>query len=249
MTRSVFAGVLLAYLLASASAAIPVAVRHAGHNHSEETKATTPAPATTAAAAAAENGSSGSSSAASTGSNDSNCFPAGATVATAAGAVKRMDELVAGDRVHVGRGQFSEIFMFTHKTAGAVAEFVVVDAAASAARLRFTPGHYIYVNGALAAASSVAVGDVIELGDGSLDTVTSVTSAVLKGLYNPQTLHGDIVVDNVRASTYTTAVEPAFAHAILTPMRAAYRALGLSTTLLDEGSHLASALPSGAAVY
>jgi hypothetical protein len=176
------------------------------------------------------------------------CFPADATVTTYAGAVKRMDELLAGDRVHVGRGQFSEVFMFTHKTADVYSEFVIVDTAATGSRLRLSPGHYMYVNGGLAAAKTVAVGDSVELGDGSMDTVAAVSSAVLKGLYNPQTLQGDIVVDNVRASTYTTAVEPMFAHAILTPLRAAYRMLGWSTGLLNEGSDLSAAMPSGPAV-
>jgi Hint module len=159
-----------------------------------------------------------------------------------------MDALVAGDRVHVGRGQFSDVFMFTHKTAGVQAEFVVIDAAVSRSRLRVTPGHYIYVNGALAAAHTATIGDSIELADGSVDTIAAVSTAVLPGLYNPQTLHGDIVVDGVRASTYTTAVEPRFAHAILTPVRAAYSLSGWSLGLFNEGSGLTGVLPSGPAV-
>jgi hypothetical protein len=77
-----------------------------------------------------------------------------------------------------------------------------------------------------------------------------VSKVLATGLYNPQTLQGDVVVDNVRASTYTTAVEPAFAHAVLTPLRAAYSALGFSTASLEAGSALDRMLPSGpAAVY
>jgi hypothetical protein len=159
-----------------------------------------------------------------------------------------MDELVAGDRVHVGRGQFSEVFMFTHKTADIHTEFVVIEAAVSGARLRVSPGHYIYVNGGLAAAKEVVVGDHIELADGSVDTVAAVSKAVFEGLYNPQTLQGDIVVDGVRASTYTTAVEPAVAHAILSPLRAVYRVLGWSTSAFNDGSSLAAVAPAGAAL-
>jgi energy-converting hydrogenase Eha subunit B len=158
-----------------------------------------------------------------------------------------MDELVVGDLVHVGRGQFSELFMFTHKSAGVAADFVVINAARSGARLRVSPGHYLYVNGGLTAASTVVVGDTIELADGSVDTVATVSSAVLQGLYNPQTLHGDIVVDGVRASTYTTTVSPVFAHAVLTPLRTAYRLLGWSVSAFNDGSEYAGALPSGPA--
>jgi Hint module len=180
---------------------------------------------------------------------NSSCFPAEATVTTSAGIVKRMHELVVGDYVHVGRGKLSKVFMFTHKTLDISAEFVVIDAAFSRARLHLTPGHYMYVNGGLAAAKTVVAGDAIELADGSVDVVSSVSSAVLKGLYNPQTLHGDIVVDNVRVSTFTTAVEPAFAHAILSPLRAAFRILGFSTSLFEDGSDLVSVLPSGSAAF
>jgi hypothetical protein len=40
-----------------------------------------------------------------------------------------------------------------------------------------------------------------------MDTVASVSSAVQQGL----TVQGDNVVDNVRSSTYATAVKPTFA--------------------------------------
>jgi hypothetical protein len=238
MSRFVATAFLVACLASSSYAAIPL-IREG--NTSAPANGTTPKNGSNGTAA-------GNASNAPNGSSNSTCFPADATVTTFAGAVKRMDELLAGDRVHVGRGQFSEVFMFTHKTADVESEFVVVHTASSGSRLRLSPGHYMYVNGALAAAKTVTVGDSVELGDGSMDTVAAVSTAVLKGLYNPQTLQGDIVVDNVRASTYTTAVEPMFAHAILTPLRAAYRMLGWSTGLLNEGSTLSGSMPSGASV-
>jgi desert hedgehog len=244
MARFSSAFVVFACLAVAASAAIPTLVRHNGHNHSAEANATN-APIPSPTPTASKNDSGGSSTSSATGKDSSNCFPADATVVTLAGTTKRMDELVAGDRVHVGRGMFSEVFMFTHMFADVAANFVVIDAASSGAHLRLTPGHYMYVNGVLAAAKSVAVGDAIELADGTMDTVAAVSSAVLQGLYNPQTLQGDIVVDHVRVSTYTTAVEPAFAHAALTPLRAAYRYLGISASLFSKGSVLTSVLPSG----
>jgi hypothetical protein len=244
MARFFPAFVVLACLAASVSAAIPTLVRHNGINHSAEANATNPPiPSPTPGASTSTGG--GGSATSSTSKDSGSCFPADATVVTLAGTTKRMDELVAGDRVHVGRGQFSQVFMFTHKSADVVADFVVIDAASSGARLCLTPGHYMYVNGALAAAKTVAVGDAIELADGATDTVAAVSSAFLQGLYNPQTLHGDIVVDSVRVSTYTTAVAPAFAHAALTPLRVAYRFLGISPNLFDEGSELSSVLPTG----
>ncbi len=53
-----------------------------------------------------------------------------------------------------------------------------------------------------------------------------------RGLYNPQTAAGDIVVDGFVASTYTTFASPRAAHALLAPLRLA-ASLG-RVWLLDE---------------
>lgn len=180
--------------------------------------------------------------------DDNACFPADATVTLESGAVISMADLAVGDRVHIGRGAFSDVFMFTHKMADVAHDFVSIESA-SGANLRLTSGHYIYVNDELSAAKTVKVGDRIELSDGSLDTVVSVAVVQGKGLYNPQTVEGDVVVDGIRASTYTSSVEPAFAHAVLSPLRALYRVLGWSSSALDNGSNAACLLPSGASVY
>ena len=70
------------------------------------------------------------------------------------------------------------------------------------------------------------------------------------GLYNLQTLHGDVVVGGLRASTYTTAVDPAVAHRLLWPLRAVFEAVGVYTTALDKGAApaLAALAPKGGAV-
>jgi uncharacterized protein YjbI with pentapeptide repeats len=168
-------------------------------------------------------------------SEDRKCFPASATVLLESGATVRMDALTVGDRVHVGRGAYSDVFMFTHKAAAATSSFVALDAASGAA-LRLTHGHYLYVNGALAPAGSVAAGDRVELASGAVDVVVRVASVSDTGLYNPQTLHGDVVVDGVRASTYTAAVEPAVAHAAAAPLRWLYTRFGATTSAFEGGA-------------
>lgn len=58
------------------------------------------------------------------------------------------------------------------------------------------------------------------------------------------------MVNGVRASTYTMAVEPSVASTLLAPLRALFRVAGLTTTALDGGAdRLAALLPSGASVY
>jgi Hint module len=146
------------------------------------------------------------------------CFPGAATVEMRNGGVRRMSDLAVGDSVHVGSGIFSTVFMFTHQSADSLNEFVSLESA-TGAKLLLTSGHFLYVNGDLVAAKTVTVGDKIELGSGQTDAVSRVSVVMAAGLYNPQTLHGDVVVSNVRASTYTTAIAPAVAHRLLAPLR------------------------------
>jgi len=181
------------------------------------------------------------------------CFPADATVTLASGAAVRMDALAVGDAVAVGGGRFSEVFAFTHADAAAVSAFVELTVASPAdacaahpTSLRLTPGHYLSVNGGLAAASTVVVGDRLVRADGSAAVVTQVSTVRRAGLYNPQTVDGAILVDGIVTSTYTTAVEPRVAHAALAPLRALYAVGGgWVGGLLTESSRLAGLLPRG----
>lgn len=182
---------------------------------------------------------------------DSVCFPGDATVELDDGRHIRMADLAVGDRVRVSATAFSPVFLFTHKLPTGAHTFVRLSTA-SGASLRLTAGHYVYANGRLTAAAAVRVGDALERSgpNPGCDVVTATDRVVGTGLYNPQTLAGDIVVDGLRASTYTTAVEPTVASALLSPLRALYRATGRSTAILDGGSaRLAALLPRGAAAY
>lgn len=161
------------------------------------------------------------------------CFPGGATVLLEDGKQRRMDELQLGDRVATGSGRFSEVFLFTHKLGAVRYEFVQLEAAHF--KLRLTEGHYLSLNGRHAAAGTARVGDTVILGDGRRAAVTDVRRVWASGLYNPQTAAGSIVVDSVVASCYTQAVQPGAAHALLTPLRAAFKRVGLSLRALEAG--------------
>jgi len=186
--------------------------------------------------------------------DESVCFPADATVTLASGATVRMDALAVGDTVAVGGGRFSDVFAFTHADAGAVTPFVRLTVAPPAAdacaahpsTLRLTAGHYLSVNGRLAAASTVVVGDLLLRADGSSAAVVAVGGVVAGGLYNPQTVDGSILVDGVVTSTYTTAVAPHVAAAALAPMRALYAVGGgRAGGWLTRVSRLSGLLPRG----
>ncbi len=146
------------------------------------------------------------------------CFPASATVELESGEIVRMDELKVGDRVAVADGKFSEVYLFTHKLAGVLHEFVSI-VTEKGLRLRLTDGHYLLLNDGYKPASCAKIGDFVHLGDGTTSRTASVSRIIDNGLYNPHTMQGDIIVNGLLISTYTTAVAPRLAHALLSPLR------------------------------
>lgn len=151
------------------------------------------------------------------------CFPSSATVELANGKTKNMDQVVVGDKVRVGPKEFSEVYFFSSEMSETTSKFTKI-VAEGGAELLLTGNHYLYVNGELATADTVKTGDVIVLANGTKAPVVEVTSAWSSGLYNPHTLHGDVIVDGVKTSTYTSAVHPRLAHALLAPLRTMYSA-------------------------
>lgn len=158
----------------------------------------------------------------------SECFPSSATVQLADGRHKRMDTLAIGDRIHVGGGRTSPVFVFSHAAPDAVATFVSLTTAAGP-MLTLTPGHLLPVNGELAPAQSVMVGDRLQLGSAATaSTVIKVGTVTARGLWNPHTLDGAIVVDGVQASTWTSAVGERAGRSLLAPLASLYRLVGTS---------------------
>ena len=163
------------------------------------------------------------------------CFPASATVLLKDGRTLRMDQLQEG--MHVlsnGNGEFSQIFGFSHRDPNARSKFVRFRTA-NGNELSLTPGHFLRINGELEPASNLRPGDSVTLDDGICSAVVYVDTIWDDGLYNPHTLEGSIVVNGVVASTFTTAVEPSAARALLSPVAAVFRTVGYNVmgALLD----------------
>lgn len=185
---------------------------------------------------------SGRDEAASASGDDPKCFPADATVELESGQVIPIHKLAVGDRVKVGPNEYSDVFMFTHKTPAsdptAFNTFVEItaDADGRSYTVLLTPGHYIpHLDGDLALAAEVKVGELLRLGNGNVAAVTKVRRTKRLGLYNPQTVSGDIVVDGIVISTYTSAVPPVIAHSVLAPWRWAFDWLSVTTSAFDQG--------------
>lgn len=162
------------------------------------------------------------------------CFPASASVTLESGEIKNIEDLALGDRVHVGSNRYSDVFAFTHKLSTVCSTFVQISSA-SGDSISLSPGHYLYVNGQLTPADEVSVGDLVELSSGRFSAVVAVRRLTLRGLFNPQTIEGSIVVNGIRASTYTTAVHPVTAHALLSPLRTLYNLFKLAPLTLSKG--------------
>lgn len=172
-----------------------------------------------------QGGSGNGDSASPTGEGDDVCFPAEARVTLENGQDIRIDALKPGQYVSVGAGKFSRVYGFSHDDAHALSQFVVLSTE-SGHTLCATSGHFVYVNGLPTTMSHAVVGDDLTLYDGKTSKIVSTEVKLMQGLYNPQTADGNIVVDGVLATTFTTAVQPAFANAALLPLRVLQRLLG-----------------------
>ncbi|OSX73317.1 hypothetical protein BU14_0357s0010 [Porphyra umbilicalis] len=158
----------------------------------------------------------------------------------------RVDALATGDSLAVapraaGGGVGSSLLLgWSHADAAAVSRCVAltyttrgrgcaanatadgVPACPPPRTLRASPGHHLYTPaGDLVPAADVAVGDTLVAANGSPAHVTSVTTALDVGLCDPHPAAGELIVDCLRVSAYTTAVPRAVAHAALAPVRAA----------------------------
>lgn len=154
---------------------------------------------------------------------DGACFPGHASVALNSGAIVRLADLEHGSRIAAGAGAHSDVYMFGHRDPDAVTEYVRIDSAASAMPLLISRGHYLYVNGRLATAETVAPGDSLRGSAGADDVVVyEVSHEVHAGAYAPTTVTGELLVDGVVVSSYTDVMHPEIAHRLLQPVRALY---------------------------
>lgn len=176
--------------------------------------------------------------------DDPVCFPGEATLRRPDGSAVAMRDVATGDEVATGNaGQSSAVFMWSHRLAEGTYQFVRLTTTSGAA-LTASAGHLVYASGSLVPAGSVVVGDTLERVSGSsitAEAVVSVAAVTATGLYSPAVIDGnDISVDGFRVSTFTTAVAPAAAGALLAPLRWWYRAGGGSITWLHgDGGWLA----------
>ena len=112
---------------------------------------------------------------------------------------KLMKDIRVGDHVLTEVGTFSPVYLQGHADEDAVSRFVCLKTSTQH-EICLSPLHYIRANGVHMHAQDVKVGDKLTVIDGLrkiTSAVVSISTKMLKGLFNPYTMSGNIV-QNIR---------------------------------------------------
>lgn len=172
------------------------------------------------------------------------CFPSHARVNVRGTGSVRMHDLKIGQSVQVAPGIYSPVFMFTHRQPKIRSPFISITTEHNASIL-LSHGHYVRLAD-LRLVPAYQVNSSHRLlvhvpcnpkGQQLLPSRVLRVSEVphVRGLYSPHTLHGDMLVDGLLVSSYTTAVHPRLAHTLLAPLRVLYNLLAMSPRLFELG--------------
>lgn len=151
------------------------------------------------------------------------CFPAHATVqlSTSQRSI-RMDQLEHGHAIT----DHGPVFAFSHRDPTSVASYIRFTAD-NGKTLMVSPGHYVFSAGKLRVAGSIRTGDYLDGQGAQKMRVVSIERNVrARGMFNPHTASGQLIVDGFRVSCYTRAVHPYLAHKLLLPVRMLYQFAG-----------------------
>lgn len=166
--------------------------------------------------------------------NENACFPSSANVMLKNGKMVTMEDLIMGDEVVVRFENenivTSPVFMFTHFDSKVRYSFITLRTNSNKT-ISLSGGHFLYLNNKLEVARKVVVGDQVETIDG-VETVISVSASTERGLYNPQTVDGDIVVDGFVTSTFTESIHATTATALLSPLRSIFKVFGIDSSFI-----------------
>jgi len=141
------------------------------------------------------------------------CFSGDSTVNLKGQGETPMRHVKVGDEVLSAQGHYSKVYSFSHKQESAEGTYlqILTEAMHKSRPLEITPNHLIYVfdeshkETNLKFAQDVVVGEFLVTNAGlptRVDSIRTVTSQ--QGLYTPITESGDILVNGVLASSYTS---------------------------------------------
>jgi len=196
------------------------------------------------------------------------CFDSSSTVLTESGSLVPLRDLQPFDRVLVqlqdGSTAFDTVYFIQHHSRGEVPSWLFVLRTESSHEIRMSGSHFLqvsrggcthpYEDQSLLLASEVSVGDGLWVQGSPLSSVLKcspvlTTQRVLaRGVRNPLTLSGNVIVDGVAASTQTVDVTEeglptGFKHTfhVVHRSQAVFRLIARAILLLPPGSPIQSA--------
>ncbi|CAN8073383.1 unnamed protein product [Agarophyton chilense] len=143
------------------------------------------------------------------------CFPSSASIIAPFG-TRSISSLRHADLV-ADANTFTSVIGWTHYHPHFQGWFLRIFVAGNITAT-VTHRHYLHTPRAIRAADQLRVGMLLRTPNG-WRPITRIQTVWDHGLYNVQTRSGDIFVDGVLCTTYTKAVPPITAHALLAPVR------------------------------
>ena len=126
------------------------------------------------------------------------CFAGGQKVESKTRGIINIENIEIGEYIKTQNG-WSRVYAWHMYTKNTSMEFVVVKH--SNGELVLSDLHFIYVNNKPIVAKDIKINDTI-IYKGEEVVVTEVTTKVSKGIYNPYTINGKIIVNNINCSVY-----------------------------------------------
>lgn len=169
------------------------------------------------------------------------------TVELQTGEKKRMDELQLGDRIRTGPNQFAKVFFFSHQDDKQLMPSVRIRTENK--ELVLSASHYVLHEGSLKAAGELQIGDMLlDLEKDEAVEIISLEFVTTRGAFAPHTdsQDGQLIVEGLLVSEFTTAVHPTTAHLLLRIAKPLLRLLNIThiphniLLLISKALHLPS---------
>jgi len=130
------------------------------------------------------------------------CFSAFNNVEVQGKGFVSMDSVKVGDHVRASNNDFSRVFSLARLDHDLETDFLQIYAEGLPKPLEITAKHMVFSSDKAVRADEVSVGDMLDS-----NKVTEIKSVKRTGVYAPVTESGEIVVNGVRASSYTSLME------------------------------------------
>lgn len=155
------------------------------------------------------------------------CFPGTCEVLKRPGIKLPISLLKVGDEILVydsdGKLKYERVYLLSHANPNACAMYIQI-LTQRGKSLLISPGHFLPIGSLknnVPAQDAVVDETIFSVTCGTLtqDIVISVSYKMCKGVFCPMTMNGNIVVNDVAASCFTTFINPTWGHAFLCPVR------------------------------